>query len=189
MRRSSPPLAWGHLAGAQTLVLEAAVVLKGTGHHLAVDRHRPLRRQVGAHDGRVQDRGARLRRRQRAHHGQTRTLLLLEDREAGVPPCSRPARLGTEEGGRHHHLIAQYETVQVEVMAIELPSPRFVVGWRAEDAQEVRPFAVLVDAAGDLGEDLVEPHDVADVVESPSTEARSQQFERRLPLGRREVFE
>ena len=68
-------------------------------------------------------------------------------RSAGVGPDVTQARLGAEERGRHHDLVAEDEAVQVEVVAVELPAPRLVVRRRPEEAEEVGPLAVLVAAA------------------------------------------
>ena len=85
---------------------------------------------------------------------------------------------------RHHDLIAQHEVIDDRVMAVELPAPRLGSRRRPHHRDVVPPFAVLVEVvAGQLGERLVEAHDVARLLQARALSAAPQQPERQLALA------
>ena len=90
-------------------------------------------------------------------------------------PVRERHRLRAHEQRRHDDLVAQDEAVDDQVVAVDLPAPGLIGRRRAEEAQPVEPLAVLLVAAGDLADQLVEPHDVARRVEAVRAEARAQE--------------
>src|SRR5580704_10658130 len=72
-------------------------------------------------------------------------------------------------------------------MAVDLPAPGLAWRRRAEDADPIEPFAVLLRLAGDLEGVLVEPHDVAGGFISRGAHAFAQQGERGLALIMAEI--
>ena len=90
-------------------------------------------------------------------------LLLLCGEDAGplVLAKAREYRLGAHEDRRLYELVAEHEAIDVEVMAVNLPAPRLLRRWRAEDAEPIEPLAVFLRLAGDFEGMLVEAHDVA----------------------------
>jgi hypothetical protein len=74
-------------------------------------------------------------------------------------------------------------------MAVQLPAPGFVVRRSAEEAEEVGPLPVLVAAVGEVGEQLVEAHHRAHVIEAAGAETGPQQVERGVPLLTIQVLE
>src|ERR1700734_2413625 len=76
-----------------------------------------------------------LLRRQVAGKLQAETLFVFENDDAGIFPLVDISRLRPHEGRRQRHLFAQDETGDDQMMAAQLPSPRFGHGWLAEDVQ------------------------------------------------------
>src|ERR1700686_1590277 len=72
-------------------------------------------------------------------------------------------------------------------MPVDLPSPGLVWRRRAEDADPIKPFAVLLGLAGDLEGVLVEPHYVARGLVSRGAHALAQQGKRGLALIMAEI--
>src|SRR5437762_11759922 len=90
-------------------------------------------------------------------------LFLYRGKDAGslVLAKTREHRLRAHEVGCQHELIAEHEAIEVQVMSVDLPTPRRVRRWRAEDADPVEPFAIFLGLAGNFECVLVEPHDVS----------------------------
>jgi hypothetical protein len=63
-------------------------------------------------------------------------------------PCEH--RLRTHEVGREDELIAEYEAIDIEVVAVDLPTPRLARRGRAEGADPIEPLAVFLGLSGDL---------------------------------------
>lgn len=117
------------------------------------------------------------------HQRQSAGLLFREHAGAGIDAGVGVGRLGPEEQGRHHHLVAQHEAVDDHVVAVDLPAPGLVVGRRAHEAHPVEPLPVVVPLAGDLTDGVVELHHVAGQVVAGRAEALAQQPQGGLALG------
>ena len=96
-----------------------------------------------------------------AHQLQPRALLVLEQPDALERPVVGVVRLGAPERRRQHHLRAQHEAIEHQVMAEELPAPRFARRRLAEQAEDVAPFAHHRRPVHDVAEKAVELHHVA----------------------------
>src|SRR5271156_3857550 len=104
-------------------------------------------RQVAADHGMRDDCLLLLVRRQGAHQRQAGTLLILEQAGAGERSGIGIVGLGPEEAWREHHLPADDKTIEAQVMAEELPSPRFGFRRLTEQAKDIGPFAEHVRSA------------------------------------------
>src|ERR1700730_9280841 len=135
-----------------------------------------LRREV-----RRERRALPLFQRKRAH--QRKALLLLRAKYArpGIFAEAGEHRLRAHEVGRQHQLVPEHEAIDVEVVAVDLPSPRLARRGRAEDAYPIEPLAIFVGLAGDLESVLVELHDVSGSSVPGRAHALLQKSERRLP--------
>src|SRR5262249_7928064 len=92
-------------------------------------------------------------------------------------------RLRTGKERRHYHLVAEYEVVDDRMVAVELPTPRFCCRRRAHDSDVILPLAVFVEiVVGQLGQRVVEAHDVARLLQSFRAQAGAQQAERLFAL-------
>src|SRR5207302_1889314 len=105
-----------------------------------------------------------------------------EQARTGVLAAGRQRRLRTGKHWCHHQLIAEHEAVQVQVMAVELPAPRSVQRWSAEETDPVQPFTVLVGLVGQLLDRFVELHHIARSLEPWCAERASDEVEGYLPL-------
>src|SRR5262249_40435546 len=118
-------------------------------------------------------------------------LLLLGSKHARPLVLAEPRQhgLGAHESWRHHQLIAEHETIDNEVMAVDLPAPR--IAWRgvSKDAEPIEPLPVFFGLAGDLESVLVELHDVAGASVSRCAHAFAHQAERGPALIISEISE
>src|SRR6516165_1410148 len=99
--------------------------------------------------------------RPRTHQGETLFLLGGENARSGVLARARENWLGAHEAGCQNELIAEDEAVDIQMMAVDLPSPGLLWRRRPEDADPIEPLAVFLSLAGNLEDVLVEPHDVS----------------------------
>ena len=99
------------------------------------------------------------------HECQALVLFVLQHGRAFVLTAFSDHWFRAHERGRHHHLITQDEVVDDEMMPVELPSPGICGGRRAHHREVVQPLAVLVEVLAQLGEMVIEPHDVARLLE------------------------
>ena len=109
-------------------------------------------------------------------------------------PAYLPVRAVTgsepDEERRHHHLIAQHEVVDDRVMAVELPSPRLGRRRLAHQRDVVLPLAVLLEVvAVELGQRVVQLHDVLGQRQAPGAQRRAQQGDRRGALRGGQLLE
>ena len=74
-------------------------------------------------------------------------------------------------------------------MAVELPSPGRVATGLAEDRDEVGPFTERLVVAGELGEQLVDAHDRARLVEAACRQRGAQDVERQVAHGLAEILD
>src|SRR6516164_9264662 len=93
--------------------------------------------------------------RQRTHQRKALLLFSSENPRSGVFARAREHWLGAHEAGRQNELVAEHETVDIEMMAVDLPAPGLLRRWRPKDADPVEPFAVFLSLTGDL-EDVLE---------------------------------
>ena len=165
------------------------VVAEGGGLDAPVRTDAALRRQHGRQDRVVENRLAALLSAQRVDERQPLVLLGLQHAGARVDARLGDHRLGAHEHRRDHHLIADDEAVDDQVMAVDLPAPRLVLRWLAEHADEVDPLAVLGPAPGDLADGVVQPHDVARGAEAARAERLLDQPQRGRTLLVVEIFQ
>lgn len=104
-------LGGGHFRGGQAGVVEDDVILEGLADVVVAGL-------VGTEDGL-----GPLSLIKGVDEAQALFLLVLKDQGAFVLPRSGMDGFGTEETGRHHHLVAQDEVVDDQVVAVNLPAP------------------------------------------------------------------
>ena len=80
-------------------------------------------RQVAANHGMRHDRPVSLSRRQRTHEGEAGAFFILEQARTGKRPGVRIGGLRAKKAGREHHLPADDETVEAQMVAEKLPTP------------------------------------------------------------------
>ena len=183
------PLRRGERRALQPFIGNDAVVLMGAAQMQIVREMPAARRQIPA-DHRMGDDGlALLRRRQRAHEREPGTLLVLEQADACERSAIRISRLRAQEGRRQHHLPAEHEAAQGEVMAEQLPAPGLVRRGRAEQTERVAPFAEHGGAADEIAEKTVQPHHVARGFVAFGAQARAQHVHDRFAHGIRHFIE
>src|SRR3989441_3250179 len=176
-RQQEVALAWGQRIGADTLVGDNDIVLKRHRLLAPIRGGIALRRQVSGDDGLEENRLLLLWQGERANELQTVALLGIEFPQPGVGAAVSDGRLRAPERRRHHDLVLAHEVVQVEVVAVKLPTPRLVHRGRAKEAEEIEPFPKKLPVAGNFPKHLVELHDVARGVESPYAQARPEQLQ------------
>ena len=138
-------------------------------------------RQIAAHHRMRHDRLVLLLRRQRAHQRQAGALFILEQAGAGKRPGIGIVRFGAEKARRQHHLPADHEAVETEMVAEQLPSPWLGFRRIAEQAKDVGPFAKHLRPADQIAEKTIEPHHVAGDVVALGAQARAHdRHDRRL---------
>jgi hypothetical protein len=98
---------------------------------------------------------------ERLHEGERELLLGREQRRARIFARLGRDRLRSHERRRHHDLVAEHEIIDDRMMAVDLPPPRLGRRRRPHDREPIEMLAVLVEARDELGEMMVEPHDVA----------------------------
>src|SRR5690606_3433767 len=96
---------------------------------------------------------------------------------------------GPHERRRHHDLIAEHEIVDHEMMAVDLPPPRLARRRLAENGEPIKMLAVLVEVLDELGEMVIEAHDVARHLVALRAEARREQRISRLALRQGHLVE
>ena len=175
----------GQRIGSQPLVRQHDVVLERPGLHAPVDPMLEVLRQRAGHDRRIDDRSAVLGRVERPDQVDAHLLLGSEDLDAGEGARRHLAGLRAHERRCQDDLVAEHETVDVDVVPVELPTPRLVGRRCPEDRDEVRPLAELVMAPTCLSQHLVEAHDVADLGEPAGRQRGAQHVKAQLALCRR----
>src|ERR1700691_5413194 len=86
------------------------------------------------------DRPVLLSRRQRAHQRQSAAFLILEQAGACKWPGIGVVGLGAEKAGCEHHLPADDEAVEAEMVSEQLPPPRLRFRRGAKETKDVSPF-------------------------------------------------
>src|SRR6516164_629542 len=122
-------------------------------------------------------------RRQRTHQGKALLLLGGENARSHVFARARKHWFGAHETGRQNELIAEDEAVDIQMMAVDLPSPGLLWRRRPEDADPIEPLAVFLSLAGNLEDVLVEAHDVAGSAIPRGAHGFLQQSERAFTLA------
>ena len=107
-------------------------------------------------DRRVDDRPVALARVERADQVEPERSSGSNSDDAGERTAGDAHGSDTHEGRRHHEPAVEHHGVDAQVVAVDLPTPRFVRAGRPEDRHEVRPLAERLVVAGELGEQLVE---------------------------------
>ena len=145
----------------QALIRHHAIVLECAAEMQVVGEMPPPLRQIAAHHRMRDDGPLLLLRRKRAHQLQAGALLVLEQPDALERSVVGVVRLCAPERRRQHHLMAQHEAVEHQMMAEQLPAPRLGRGRLAEQAEDVAPFAHHRRPVHEVAEEAVELHHVA----------------------------
>src|SRR5271156_2359305 len=107
------------------------------------------------------DRPVLLPRRQRTHQGEAGAFFILEQARTGKRPAIGVVGLGAKKAGREHHLAADNEAVEAQMVAEKLPTPRLGFRSAAKQAENISPFAEPLRPADKIAEETVEPHHAA----------------------------
>ena len=113
-----------------------------------------------------------LRVGQAAGKGEPGVLLVLQNDGALVVALVRPDGFGSEEHRRYHDLVTEDEVVDDAVVPVELPAPRLGLRRFAHEGEMVGPATVAVFpvAPGQLGDGVVQLHDVPGRLQPAGTE-------------------
>src|SRR5262249_41821263 len=139
-RQQEVALAWCQGISADALVRDDGIVLERHRLLASIWRGVALRWQVCRDDGLKDNRLLLLGQGEGANELEAIALLGVEFTQSGVGAAVGDGRLGTPERRCHHYLVLEDEVVQVEMVAVNLPTPWLVHGRRAKDAEKVKPF-------------------------------------------------
>src|SRR5205085_7287032 len=108
--------------------------------------------------------------REATHEVERRCLFRLEDAGPSKGAVRGVRWLRAHEHRRHDNLVADDQAVDVQVVAIELPTPGLVQRRSTENTEPVQPLSILLKAVRELAERVIEPHDIACRLEAAETE-------------------
>ncbi len=182
-------LVGGHLRTRHPLVGDHAVVVVGPAEVALIGE---VESTLG--HGRVVHELVDLRlvalvRRQRPHQRQPSALLAVEDGEPCVGPLVDEVGLGAHERGRDGDLPADEDDVERQVVAVELPTPRFGQRRLAEEREVVAVLVHHPRPADELAEEVVGQHAGARLVVPAGRQARPDDTEDRVAHGLGELVE
>src|SRR5947199_7780381 len=181
-RQQELALARCQRVSADALVWDDDVVLERHGLLASIRWSVALRWQIGEDDGLKDNRLLLLVQGEGANQLQSVALLGVEFTQSSIGAAVGDSRLGAPERWRHDDLVLEDKVVQVEVVAVNLPTPRLVHRGRAKDAEKVKPFPKKLPVAGNFPQHLIELHDFARGLETQHAQAHPDQRHRRVSL-------
>src|SRR5262245_57718181 len=95
-------------------------------------------------------------------------------------PSSAKQGSAPRKAGGQHHMAADHQAIEREMMPEKLPAPRVRGRGRAVEREDVAPFAQHRRPAHEVAEKAIEPHHVARDVVALRAQARAQHSHDRL---------